>query len=80
MATTATHNRARSERRRRKNRLAQGKLEREAKFAARLAEVPELALTPYQLYQLEVEKRRAAGLPTCRPIEEHRRVAGVPDE
>lgn len=67
----------RDDARREKRRLARAKAERDARTAARIAEVPETALEPYELYRLEVEKRRRQGLPTLRPIEEHRQKAGA---
>ena len=75
----AVATRRRNADRRRRRQLEQARAERDAKFAERLAEVPQSTLDAYAHYELEMAKRRGRDLPLLRPIEEHRRRAGVPD-
>jgi len=65
--------------RRDRKRLAAAKAQRADRLAERLAEVPQSTLDAIAHYALEMSKRRGRSLPLLRPIEEHRRKAGVPD-
>ena len=67
--------RQRDQLRRDRRRQEKAQRERDSRFAARLAEVPALALDAYQTYRAEVERRRAAGKPTLLKRDEYKPIS-----